>query len=748
MGTIPPNDQFLFYIQKEGSDPQFVFENTKDGLDAIHIESPLTSSIASVIGIDNYRTLIETVRKSNEKIVDKDGNTTYLVRLEDGSKLAGIKNTELVTLRNVKQLAKAVKEHKPSRLTPQFSSKFLNKAPLLLDDRKGISPLEKVTNKDKSTDAASQILCTSESAGASSNENVDLEHNTLTIGDHVYKIKYTINDREQNLEKVPPHEREAFLLLIRESIIKANSTDLDSVKSVTLSFNQSSELTEIKSFSTDPSQPIIRLTSNDKLVIDLKNEFQQIIFAVNQSVTHSHKASLAIAGVPRGLQNLTCWFGSGLQMAVHLFGEVLEEKLAELQHSKAQIPDYLDQFIKMKRKILKEDCNPIEVQEVTTLFESLKQSRILDDKFSINGENDPQDFIGALTRHADPFVSIKNIAVSGENPAQLKDLLDASLNLDPIVEDDLALNIFIERNIESNKLSTPITLEKIITLDKPDGSQDIFELVGAAEHTGNSVKSGHYIAYSYQNGKWYQCNDEHVQAVDNQTELINYLSTTATQLIYRRLPQKINSDLDAEIDSLHSLSVVDTDKWLKSKVVVDWAQKIATATPDTTVITKNSNPLEIYKVGKDIDIKALEEAIEAIAPGQKALIPLIKVKNSTDQSSKHFVALVIDKTQAPPTFEYFDSTGRKVPDNLEKLGTSKGYTFINVINNDNKWQQNDGYRCGYYISRFFELRSSLSAQEITAKTDERHPNHTNIEELQRRMRSQYNRFKLNYGFEF
>ena len=110
MGQIPPRDQLLFYIHNEGEDPQFFFEKKDDGLEPIDVTSQEASSIASVIGIKNYQSFLDTLNQSKEKIIDDQGNTMYLVKIDDASNISKIKSSQLVTLRNVEQLAKAVKE--------------------------------------------------------------------------------------------------------------------------------------------------------------------------------------------------------------------------------------------------------------------------------------------------------------------------------------------------------------------------------------------------------------------------------------------------------------------------------------------------------------------------------------------------------------------------------------------------------------------------------------------------------------
>ena len=324
MGQIPPRDQLLFYIHNEGEDPQFFFEKKDDGLEPIDVTSQEASSIASVIGIKNYQSFLDTLNQSKEKIIDDQGNTMYLVKIDDASNISKIKSSQLVTLRNVEQLAKAVKEKQFSRLARQFSSDFFQKAHLLVTQNAGVTPLEQISKKH-SPKPFSEISCSSDSAGAIANDCVDLDHNTVKIGDIVYKITYSLNDKQQDLSKVPPAQKEAFLMAIRESIIEANKLSNDGdAKKVVLSFNSKCELTEVKSYSKDLFTPSLRLNSSDRLIINLKNDLRDVLLSLNGSISRLHKTPLAVNGVPRGSQHQSCWFGSGLQIAAHLYGDKLE----------------------------------------------------------------------------------------------------------------------------------------------------------------------------------------------------------------------------------------------------------------------------------------------------------------------------------------------------------------------------------------------------------------------------------------
>jgi hypothetical protein len=750
MGQITPGEQFLFYIQNDGQDPQFIFKKNNDGLEPIDVNSQEASSIASVIGVENYQSLVATVRQSREKITDDKGNQTYLVKIEDASKITQIKGTELVTLRNVDQLAKAVKEKQHSRLSPQFSRDFLQKAHLLVEENEGLSPLGQIS-KNSSPKPYSEITCSSESAGAFSNESVDLDHDTVTIDGITYKITYSLYDKQQDLSKVPPQQKEAFLFTVRDSIIEANKLSTNgAAKKVVLSFNSKSELTEVKSYVKDQLTPALRLTSNDKLIQTFKTDLRDVLLSVNESVSRQHKTPLAVNGVPRASQHLSCWFGSGLQMAAHLFGNVLERSRQQLKDDDATVPDHIERFVHMKRKILGEERGPILDKEVTELHAALVDEGILNAaNYPLDTQKAPEDFINALLNR-EPFNEFKNYTITGNSPGNLKDLLEAKINdeLDPEQQfgDETEISVVIERNNEAQKTANKIALEKTLILKNANNDDCEFELVGAVEHIGDLAQSGHYISYSFQNGKWYKCNDAQVSEVTDEKALLEHLSSNSTQLVYRKLPQKTDTTLEEEIAALHSLSAVDTDKWVKAKVVIDWVKKqAANRVPQTSVIIKNEQNSEVFKAGPNVDLSELQGHIDQVPQGQRAFIPLIKVNGPNDHISKHFVALVVDKSQdPPPRYEYFDSTGRAAPSELESLA-SNGATFNQVIQESTKWQH-DGFRCGYYVSRFFELRATMAAQAIADETKERYPDTKSVDDLRLRMRLNYNRFNENYGF--
>jgi len=51
----------------------------------------------------------------------------------------------------------------------------------------------------------------------------------------------------------------------------------------------------------------------------------------------------------------------------------------------------------------------------------------------------------------------------------------------------------------------------------------VYELYGVVIHEGNSTNSGHYFSYCKNmiNNRWYECNDEHIGAMTNESQVLN-----------------------------------------------------------------------------------------------------------------------------------------------------------------------------------------------------------------------------------
>lgn len=62
-------------------------------------------------------------------------------------------------------------------------------------------------------------------------------------------------------------------------------------------------------------------------------------------------------------------------------------------------------------------------------------------------------------------------------------------------------------------------------------SKTSYELIAVAVHMGQSISSGHYIAYVKRNGSWYCCNDSNVSECSEK----DAMSSNAYLLFYRQV---------------------------------------------------------------------------------------------------------------------------------------------------------------------------------------------------------------------
>lgn len=77
-----------------------------------------------------------------------------------------------------------------------------------------------------------------------------------------------------------------------------------------------------------------------------------------------------------------------------------------------------------------------------------------------------------------------------------------------------------------------VHLKETIFIDTYDGKQLQFQLQSFVSHLGDSVKSGHYIAFVNKNNTWYCCNDEDVTMSDSFKKLSHNPEQNAYLLFY------------------------------------------------------------------------------------------------------------------------------------------------------------------------------------------------------------------------
>jgi hypothetical protein len=725
-----------------------LFQKAKSGLRPINLSkgSEDSQKIISKIGQENFNEFLKTVKKTQNVIKDeKTGNSFYIVDLPDGTDLFSNFETEHVSWKDLRKVIKALQTNTHSNLTRLFAETFLDKAPILSKEvtpaKTFSTPIPETKTKPLAP-SINSIEC-NKNAGAGDDNYVD-------IGGVRYAISIKMGNQSLSLELMSPDKRKEFIDAIKNATEAASSTvNVSAAEHIILNFKNN----ELISLSTKDTAgaPLSEVQASNEKLKPFATKLNACLLNFNHALIHADRDEITLRGMPRAIGGQSCWFGSALQAISQLMGHRLEEKYEELTKNEQAVPEYLQSLVTIKRRILGEEKGPIEQTTVKNLHAQLKALPLDPPIPDFNEQNDPNEFIDSLSNHLESALQIRvpkvEIAPGTDTISdKLKPQGDCTL---PILENTSELNIFIQQNQDGTRSTQKIDVEKTIKVKDSDKNIHDFELVGAIFHSG-TVQGGHYESYSTSNNQWFRLNDAHVEKVDEKTMLQN-LSTNATQLIYRKLPQPVEAQKESVIKALHSTSKVDFDKWLDSSIVLDWTKKQADITPpQTTVITKpassaSSKP-SLYEAGDHDPEQSLIDQIDNVKDGERAFIPLIQ-REPNDTSSRHFVGIVVDKTDPKNRkLEYFNSVGRPAPKTITDLVEKTKLNIEEVLDTNNKWQR-DGYRCGYYVSRFFELRVSRSAEQIKALTGERHTSTTNIDDLRRRMKNQYNRFNLNYGFD-
>lgn len=95
-----------------------------------------------------------------------------------------------------------------------------------------------------------------------------------------------------------------------------------------------------------------------------------------------------------------------------------------------------------------------------------------------------------------------------------------------------SLNRFSGSRKIDKYIDFPINKAIFNNLVQPENSKNrVYDLVAVANHSG-SLNGGHYWAYTKgTNGKWYNCNDEHISEITNENSIV---SNSAYFLVYKK----------------------------------------------------------------------------------------------------------------------------------------------------------------------------------------------------------------------
>jgi len=81
-------------------------------------------------------------------------------------------------------------------------------------------------------------------------------------------------------------------------------------------------------------------------------------------------------------------------------------------------------------------------------------------------------------------------------------------------------------------LSTPVSLKDVCESGDSKKINHNYSLTGIIVHYGNSLNSGHYVAFIKKNGKWFLCNDSSITQLDNFNHNISEIENNSCVLLY------------------------------------------------------------------------------------------------------------------------------------------------------------------------------------------------------------------------
>jgi len=729
MSTIPPDNVSALFYRPEGDDHEVLFEEGPDGLlrpvtaESAPVDAHHSEVAASVLGRENYDTLLETIQQYRGKVTkieDKDHrNVIYLAAVPVGVRWPNTRRNRVwIPLSEVERVAREVKT--TGRTTDRrFSANFLKSASLLVGDNTH-NPLADIRTTGtssglvKRTETEIVCLASSKSPPSAFYPLVDTKTNEVTINGRKFAFDFTIGGKSVSLAAMSPTDKREFLLAIQKAAqIAANNPD-ENMQKFELTFDDD-KVKDINIYTDDPTK-IARTESLSS------NEFDGCRNNLNKYSTIAYKSTgpaynvpgTPIQGVPRRRGEQTCWLGASLHMITHTFGSELEwqqRHLDELHYTDAEV-NLLNSLLQMKRRILGEDKTPITGRDLDHLINLCRTtndpafSTNVEDPWNFEAQNDPSEFVQKIASifiargeliNITPPTTLRKSAQDAISDA-LGEAAAARLQGDhdalPVSGE---LNVLIPRTQAHthDKNTHPIAITPRIII-----AGNAYELVQAVVHEGEvfdgreSSRGGHYISYSYstKTDKWYKCNDAEVSEVSDVPGLMRALSTKATNLIYRQVPviaEERRVVLETAVKTLHTTKADATYKTISPLIVLDQVHKITRGQNQAFLASHpgsqgdfirvlsadNEDP---YKVGAG----ATQEALENL--GQKIVrlpslstthIPMLK-------DGKDWVTLTIVKndTGGIDTIRYFDPKGGEIPQELTALAGGLARVMVPPVN--------------------------------------------------------------------
>lgn len=704
----------------------------------------ISESAARVLGRENYSTLVQTVQQYKNGVTkledSKTRNVLFLAPCppegQGPGQLRIPEDCEWIPLDDVAASVRAHMNREPAPNAHRFSSEFLKSAPLLLGKDRDSNILQQIKEEGRACGVVrgnpgkpDSISCDLRDAGndpqrATVDEEflpqINVKNNTFTVEGQTYEISFKKNGKIVPLAKMDQAIRTQLLHTLREAVRQAAPADqLAAIENITLNFTEL-KLSGIQFYGNDPDNPVHSLTAEDETISSMKDRINETYTKLEMEITRlraQKSTGIPVRGIP-AVQN-SC-LGAALHLISHLYGDDLETR----DFDRAQKP-LAHHLSKLKRKILKEENGSVNPQDMDRLIELLP--------FDMNDLEEPHDYLVEISQFlglGDPDSDINIFPPLGNKETRsVLEEMNLQFGQD---ETPATLNIHIPRETRGSKNFGEMDIPKQMTLE--NGMS--YELVAAAVHHGDYLDSGHYISIIQKNDQIVKCNDKQISLLE-EADLASELKAHATHLVYRRVDA--NPDLEKLIHPLHSHSKVDTDKWLGEKIILDYAEKVADSLNSPNIqngakVMKNLRG-GVCKIGNDSELSQLVSAA-VNAPERYLVIP-------THKNGKHWTMLIVDKVQG--RVEYFDSVGRPAGEDVIDFCNQMGLTFFQVLDKDTKWQD-DGWRCGYYILQYLQLRVNNTPEEIQEREDLRAQNIDNVTSFRGMLQNTYNRYRPNYGF--
>lgn len=566
---------------------------------------------------------------------------------------------------------------------------------------------------------------------------ISLDNDLIHVDGETYSVTFRQGDSRVPLSKLSPEKKKALFETLKETIHNTTPENhFDAIKKISINFHNMA-LEGANFYGNDPTTPLATVAATSPELTPLKSKLDKVHTEVCKEVSYLPLTvgdAPPIRGIPRAQGTQTCWAAAALHTIAQLHGDKLEliKENAGIYNAyndgEKQIFDFLLRFKRILHKEIEGEISETDMKNFLRAYGVPEME-----------PNDPEDLIG----YVNDLLGLEPESCLSVAP---NDILKTKIEEIAPADRSSELYVHVGRNMLYGNSSaiikdrTAMSVDPRITLD----NGDVYELVNASIHNGNSIKEGHYISYSYINNAWWEANDDQVTLQVQEKVLAEKLKTDATQLVYRKVVRSPGQKFEDAVTRLHSTSQSDKARWLDETLVLDYAQRMVNMQANCSLLKPRAG--SIYKLHSKQEQQELEKAIKEVLPGSRAVVPIFH--------EEHAIAIIVDKRKGKGHLEFFDATGRAPPKVIADLNKKLKLDPIRqVLDDTSKWQEinKDGWRCGYYLLKYLDLRldnPSTSRKAVAAINELRatHPNRNAISAFRVKLKRRYNRYRSNYGF--